>query len=287
MNDSPSGKAALWAFHVRRRLGRSAAALVCAALVCTAAGGGCVPQTGSTPSSIDVRFSPSGGCTDAIVAQLDAAQSSVLVQAYSFTSAPIAQALLSAHQRGVDVRVLLDKSQRSEKYTSADFLARAGVPTAIDAKHAIAHNKIMIVDGAIVLTGSFNFTKSAEQSNAENLLVIHDPALAEKYTANWLAHAEHCETYTAEAIVPRPPREKTARPEQGKDAAAATPDADDAGEYVTSANSEVFHKAGCRSVAKIAAHNRVYYATRGEAISAGKRPCAECKPSPVSVAEDG
>jgi phosphatidylserine/phosphatidylglycerophosphate/cardiolipin synthase-like enzyme len=284
MNDSPSGKAAMWTFHVRRRAFRRAIVdrrrlgAWAAVLLFAAAGGGCLPQGGSTPSSVDVRFSPHGGCTDAIVAQLDAAQSSVLVQAYSFTSAPIAQALLSAHQRGLDVRVLLDKSQRSEKYTSADFLARAGVPTAIDAQHAIAHNKIMIVDGAIVLTGSFNFTKSAEQNNAENLLILHDPALAEKYTANWLAHAEHCETYTADALVRRPPREGGARPEQGKDAAGATPDADDSGEYVTSANSEVFHKAGCRAVAKIAAHNRVHYATRGEAISAGKRPCTECKP---------
>jgi hypothetical protein len=173
------------------------------ALAVAAVCGGCLQPAGSTPSSVDVRFSPNGGCTD--VAQIDAAQSSVLVQAYSFTSAPIAQALVAAHQRGLDVRVLLDKSQRSEKYTSADFLARAGVPTAIDAQHAIAHNKIMIIDGAVVVTGSFNFTKSAEQSNAENLLILHDPALAEKYTANWLAHARHCETYEAEAPQSPPP----------------------------------------------------------------------------------
>jgi phosphatidylserine/phosphatidylglycerophosphate/cardiolipin synthase-like enzyme len=254
------------------------------ALAVAAVCGGCLQPAGSTPSSVDVRFSPNGGCTDAIVAQIDAAQSSVLVQAYSFTSAPIAQALVAAHQRGLDVRVLLDKSQRSEKYTSADFLARAGVPTAIDAQHAIAHNKIMIIDGAVVVTGSFNFTKSAEQSNAENLLILHDPALAEKYTANWLAHARHCETYEAEAIVPRAPRDASGR-DAGRDAAKPAsnaakpaPDADDSGEYVTSANSEVFHRAECRAAAKIATNHRVHYATRGEAISAGKRPCAECKP---------
>jgi len=65
----------------------------------------------------------------------------------------------------------------------------------IDAKHAIAHNKIMVIDGEVVITGSFNFTKAAEEHNAENLLVIRDAALAERYAANWKAHAEHSEAY--------------------------------------------------------------------------------------------
>jgi phosphatidylserine/phosphatidylglycerophosphate/cardiolipin synthase-like enzyme len=95
---------------------------------------------------------------------LDHATNNVLVQAYSFTSAPIANALVDAHKRGVNVQVILDKSQRTEKYSSADFVARAGIPTFIDAKHAIAHNKIMVIDGYEILTGSFNFTKAAEVS---------------------------------------------------------------------------------------------------------------------------
>jgi phosphatidylserine/phosphatidylglycerophosphate/cardiolipin synthase-like enzyme len=77
---------------------------------------------------------------------------------------------------------------------SADFVAHAGIPTLIDAKHAISHNKI-IIDSKVVITGSFNFTKAAEESNAENLLVIHDPALAAKYTENWKLHAGHSEGY--------------------------------------------------------------------------------------------
>jgi phosphatidylserine/phosphatidylglycerophosphate/cardiolipin synthase-like enzyme len=99
----------------------------------------------------------------------------VLVQAYSFTSAPIAKALLDAHKRGVQVQVILDKSQRTEKYSSADFLANQGVLTMIDATHAIAHNKVIVIDGETVLTGSFNFTKAAQEKNAENLLIIRDP----------------------------------------------------------------------------------------------------------------
>lgn len=146
-------------------------------------------------SDIQVFFSPSGGCTAAVVSNLSQAKSNVLVQAYSFTSAPIAKALVDAKKRGVNVRVILDKSQRTEKYSSADFLRNEGVPTFIDAKHAIAHNKIMVVDGSTVLTGSFNFTKAAESNNAENLLVIHDPDLAAKYTVNWQVHLKHSEAY--------------------------------------------------------------------------------------------
>jgi phosphatidylserine/phosphatidylglycerophosphate/cardiolipin synthase-like enzyme len=145
---------------------------------------------------IEVFFSPRGGCTDAIVNALDKAKTSVLVQAYSFTSAPIAKAVVDAHKRGVKVNVILDKSQRTEKYSSADFVAHAGVPVSIDAKHKIAHNKIMVIDSNTVITGSFNFTKAAEEGNAENLLIIQSTDLAAKYTENWKKHAEHSEEYT-------------------------------------------------------------------------------------------
>jgi phosphatidylserine/phosphatidylglycerophosphate/cardiolipin synthase-like enzyme len=91
--------------------------------------------------------------------------------------------------------VILDLSQRTEKYSSADFVAHAGIPTFIDTQHAIAHNKIMIIDGAVVVTGSFNFTKAAENNNAENLLVIRDPQLAERYMTNWKEHQGHSEAY--------------------------------------------------------------------------------------------
>ena len=146
--------------------------------------------------NIQVFFSPKGGCTEAVVENIEKAKTTVFVQAYSFTSAPIAKALVDAHRRGVNVEVILDKSQRTEKYSGADFLLHEGVPTFIDDKHAIAHNKIMVIDGHTVLTGSFNFTKAAEENNAENLLVIDDVDLAKKYTVNWKTHLEHSDSYT-------------------------------------------------------------------------------------------
>jgi phosphatidylserine/phosphatidylglycerophosphate/cardiolipin synthase-like enzyme len=164
-------------------------------------GTGCQPPAQvSVPQGIEVYFSPHGGCTEAVVENLNRATNSVCVQAYSFTSAPIAQALVNAHKRGVKVQVILDDSQQTEKYSEADFLKNYGIATFIDSRHGIAHNKIMIIDGAIVITGSFNFTKAAEERNAENLLVINDPGLAKKYSENWQLHAAHSEPYLRKRI---------------------------------------------------------------------------------------
>ena len=148
-----------------------------------------------TPSW-SVFFSPKGGCTEAVVSAIAGAKRSVLVQAYSFTSAPIAEALANSHRRGIDVQVILDKSNLHEEHSSADFLIQAGIPTRIDTAHAIAHNKVMVIDGETVITGSFNFTKAAEEHNAENLLVIHDTKLAARYVENWRTHEKHSDSYS-------------------------------------------------------------------------------------------
>jgi phosphatidylserine/phosphatidylglycerophosphate/cardiolipin synthase-like enzyme len=127
-----------------------------------------------------VCFTPPENCTDRINAAIREARHSIHVQAYSFTSAPIAKALLRAEKRGVRVEVILDKSNRKDKYSVADFLTNQGIPAFIDDEHAIAHNKVMIIDGEIVITGSFNFTKAAEERNAENVFLINDKVLASR-----------------------------------------------------------------------------------------------------------
>jgi phosphatidylserine/phosphatidylglycerophosphate/cardiolipin synthase-like enzyme len=148
---------------------------------------------GDTPAQ--VCFSPNKGCTEAIVRELDGAKSEILVQAYSFTSTAIAEALLAAHKRGVQVSAILDKSQRGARHTSATFLADAGITTYVDSSHAIAHNKIIIIDRSTLITGSFNFTKAAEERNAENLLILRSPQLAEIYVENWSSHMQHSEAF--------------------------------------------------------------------------------------------
>ena len=148
----------------------------------------------ATPPSVSVHFSPKGGCTDAVVRELKAARHEVLVQAYSFSSKAVSQALVDARMRGLKVEVLLDRSNEGEAYSDLPFLAEQGLTPQIDAQHAIAHNKVMIIDGRTVITGSFNFTHQAEAENAENLLVIKGhPDLARAYRTNFETHKAHCQ----------------------------------------------------------------------------------------------
>jgi phosphatidylserine/phosphatidylglycerophosphate/cardiolipin synthase-like enzyme len=152
-----------------------------------------MPSTGTT----EVFFSPNGGVTDAIVREIGKARREILVQAYSFTSKPIAKALLDAKKRGIPIIAVFDKSQRTERYTAATFLANAGIPVYIDSQHAIAHNKIMIIDRSTLITGSFNFTEAAEKKNAENLLVIKgNQPLVDRYITNFQEHKGHSELYS-------------------------------------------------------------------------------------------
>ena len=117
------------------------------------------PSTVEATGTIEVAFSPNGGGAATIIKAIGKAQKTIKVQAYGFTNTAIAKALLDASKRGVQVRVVLDKSQETEKYTSATFLANAGVPVRIDADFAIAHNKVMILDEETIITGSFNLPR--------------------------------------------------------------------------------------------------------------------------------
>src|ERR1051326_999256 len=137
-----------------------------------------------------VCFTPGEDCISLIVAEIAQAQRPIRVQAFSFASTPILQALKLAHGRGVDVRVIVDKtsagkSRSGSKYTAATYLTNAGIPVLVDTKVSIAHSKVMVIDAAVVITGSFNFTAAAQNHNAENLLVIGDVNLAKLYMENW------------------------------------------------------------------------------------------------------
>ena len=142
---------------------------------------------------VQVYFSPNGGCTEAIVETIQAAHHSILVAMYSLTSAPIAKALVDAKNHGVDVRVILDRSQLMERYSGLTFLQHAGVPVWVDSTHAILHDKYMICDGVTVTCGSMNWTRAGEEKNGENLLIIKDQGLAKIYAQNWDLHLRHSE----------------------------------------------------------------------------------------------
>jgi phosphatidylserine/phosphatidylglycerophosphate/cardiolipin synthase-like enzyme len=145
-----------------------------------------------------MAFSPDMGATDLVMKTIHQAKRSIRVAAYSFTSKPIAEALLDAHKHGIDVKVVVDKSQAKEKYSSATFLANVGIPVRVDYKYAIMHNKFIIVDEDTTELGSFNYTLAAEKKNAENVMVIQgNRDVAATYAKEWQRLWNESEDYRA------------------------------------------------------------------------------------------
>ncbi len=153
-----------------------------------------------------VHFSPHGGCAEQVVACLKGARQFVRFMAYSFTSVPIADAMIAAHRRGVDVKGIVDARMANERQGQAHRVAAAGLEVVADASHPIFHDKVCLCDSEVVITGSWNFTEQATQ-NAENLLTLHDPALAAAYLADWERHRVHSIALPAPTVgaAPWPP----------------------------------------------------------------------------------
>jgi phosphatidylserine/phosphatidylglycerophosphate/cardiolipin synthase-like enzyme len=141
---------------------------------------------------ISAHFSPKGGCQEAILVELRKARHEILVQAYSFTAEPLALAMVEAKKQGITVEIVLDKSNELERYSDLHILIEQGMDVKIDHDHAIAHNKIIIIDKKVLITGSYNFTNQAEHENAENMMIIKgQPELINWYRENFFKHREH------------------------------------------------------------------------------------------------
>ena len=126
-----------------------------------------------------------GDCAALVAEEIAAASRSLLVQAYNFSESHIVAALVAAHRRGLAVTVIVDKISMHQRGEGVSAILAAGIPVFVDRKPHIAHNKVIVIDDATVITGSFNFSMSAQCCNAENLLVVRSPALAAAYAANF------------------------------------------------------------------------------------------------------
>lgn len=136
--------------------------------------------------SCEVCFSPHMFCTNRIIHYIENSKKDIFVQAFVLTSKTIAESLISAFRRGVTINIILDGTQIKTRHSLHQMLLDAGIPVSVDKiKKGYAHNKVMIFDGEVVLTGSFNFSKSAETTNAENVLFLKDKTLAHHYLKNW------------------------------------------------------------------------------------------------------
>ncbi|MBM3348311.1 MAG: phospholipase D family protein [Betaproteobacteria bacterium] len=159
-----------------------------------------------TAEVLAVFFTPPTGAARGLIRYLDGAKKSIQVMAYSFTYLEIADALARAAKRGVDVQVIQDGPTAANNFDVVPVLLKGGVSVRGNKAHRIFHHKVMIIDSDIVVTGSYNFTNSAEKSNAENMIILRSTPLAQQYYKNFISHWERSYPITT------PPERKTAKP---------------------------------------------------------------------------
>jgi hypothetical protein len=229
-------------------------------------------------AQIEVCFSPPlpGGCDPnaAVVSAIAAARKSILVQAYEITSGPLVTALIDAHRRGVDVRAIADFKQFTDRRNHDDAsalreLGAAGIPVLLDRPPGLMHDKVMIIDDQVIVTGSFNYTYSAEHRNVENLLVIRDPALATQYVQHWKSRA----------VESRPLFSGTgARSRQSSSALdGAAPTNEPGGPIIGNRRSRIYEWPGCPYYNSISPRQRVEFASAQAAEQAGYRAAHNCR----------
>jgi len=249
-----------------------AAALILAAVV---------PAHGAFAAQIEVCFSPPlpGGCDPirAIETAIGSARKSILVQAYEITPGPLVTALVAAHRRGVDVRAIVDYRQITDRRNHDDasdveHLGAAGIPVLVDKPPGLIHDKVMIIDGEVVVTGSFNYTYSAEHRNVENLLVIRDPVLAAQYEQHWKSRAGQSRPLRISGSA------MDGRSSMAMDgAAAALAPSAPSGQIIGNRRSRIYEWPGCPYYDKVSAANRVDFSSAQAAEQAGYRAARNCR----------
>jgi len=128
-----------------------------------------------------VFFSPNGGCQDAVVAEIKKAHKSIDVAMFALTNREIARALVDAKDRKVEIKIALDNAQIKDKYSKCRYLMKKDIDVKFHLGPGLMHDKFAVIDDRVVMTGSYNWTATAEKKNTENLLVIADKKLAEKF----------------------------------------------------------------------------------------------------------
>ena len=142
-------------------------------------------SSAATDATIEVCFAPEDDCSGFAERAIEAAEREILVSAYRLTvGSGVVGALIRGKERGVDVRVIADRGAPCGRASGIEPLAAAGVPVWIDSRARLAHAKTMVIDGAVTLQGSYNWTRGAA-ANSEDLNLIASPAVAGAYSAHW------------------------------------------------------------------------------------------------------
>lgn len=134
-----------------------------------------------SPGEVQAIFCPSVECENSLIRLIDGAETEVLVMIYSFTLGGIKDALIRAKERGVKVRIIMDKQQAGNQYAVDEELEAQKIELLRDTNSRLMHNKVAIIDKKIVVTGSFNWSTNARDYNDENIIIIHDEIIATAY----------------------------------------------------------------------------------------------------------
>lgn len=224
---------------------------------------------------IRALFSPQDNCAQEIVGEINQARGYVYAAMYFFTSRPIAQALVSAKDRGVDVRVCLDEEQPHYEHSKSRFLEKAGISLKLIGGSGIMHNKFCVIDDSMTITGSYNWTTSADLENDENVLIIKSAEIAkiykEQFNKYWNgAYVDSC-VYKDKNRLEKTPVVMGA-------VQSAVTSVSGPGKYLGHKNTKKFHQPDCPWAKKIGAENQVWLSSREEAVKNGYVPCKVCNP---------
>lgn len=215
-------------------------------------------STGSASQvSVEVCFSPGGDAEKAVVGEIDRANRAIDVAVYSLTSGEIASALVRARERGVAVRVVLDKNGQAVEASKTGLLSSGDVWVKTYSGDGLMHNRFAVVDGEAVITGSFDWTAAAEEKNQENLLVIRDTGISDIFK-------EKFEEYWG-----------------GSESGSGQSQANGCGVVVGNLSTKKLHQpgkhGGCRtSVGNMAPKNVVRFGSVEEGVAAGYELCKYC-----------
>lgn len=218
-------------------------------------------------ASANVYVSP--GVRQHILPEIQWAEKSIDVAMYAFTDSDLAWALVRARERGVEVRVCLDKEPAAGKYSKSRFLAGRGLAVRLHQGGGLMHHKFAVIDGRVVVTGSYNWTASAEAKNDENALIVVDPAIAATYAAEF-------ERLWAAAVPTAAPVALTPAKTATKTVITEAPSSEPG--FWASKKSDKYHWPSCASAKRIKPDNLIVFATVGKALKAGYKPCETCRP---------
>lgn len=214
---------------------------------------------------IETSFSQVEDTSSRLQYWIDRANSTIKIMVQLITQNDLADCLIEAHERGVDIDIVIDNQY--ETSTGSDFLElhEAGIDIRHDKRSALMHHKIMLIDGHVVIIGSYNWSDSAEHNNDENIIVLNSQEIYSDYLSEFNRIRAKCDREVSVVVEPEPEPESKPEPEPTVT-------------YVASKNSEVFHRSGCYYVDRIKPSNMIFFYSRESAINSGRRPCLSCKP---------